>query len=357
MEAEAERNIYSRLCDEESRRVFDVRRHYALTGEKQQFADVFVNRKQLMELAERVKGKTYICYGLGHTGRALIKYFDTNGCGTCVGLWDNNVSLQGEYIGEHLITAPDYELIKSANMILITAARAGNAESIALDLVSKGAPQDKIVSIDPHGQALGNCVYALYEQYFDENIILPRLLENEVFIDAGCGNFDQGANLLKFAPSVKRIYAFEPDPENMQSVLSHPEYVKAQDKTKLYDCALWSANETLDFWVSDFNKGLSGVDEEKANMQVEGRKLDDIVLPEDKVTFIKMDIEGAELEALKGASKIIERDKPKIAVSIYHKKDDYVDIAGYLLTLVPEYKLYMRHYTPFRGESVLYCVL
>ncbi len=51
-----------------------------------------------------------------------------------------------------------------------------------------------------------------------------------------------------------------------------------------------------------------------------------------------MDIEGAELEALKGAREIIVRDRPKLAISIYHNAEDYVEISAYIKSLVPDYK-------------------
>ncbi len=83
----------------------------------------------------------------------------------------------------------------------------------------------------------------------------------------------------------------------------------------------------------------------------------DNVCWEDKVTFIKLDIEGSELEALRGAEKIIRRDKPRLAISIYHKPQDYFEIPLYIRGLVPEYKLYIRHHKFNKNDTVLYAVL
>ena len=69
-----------------------------------------------------------------------------------------------------------------------------------------------------------------------------------------------------------------------------------------------------------------------------------------------MDVEGAELEALKGARNLIERDKPKLAICLYHKDDDIWEIPYYIKKLVPEYKLYIRHYSNYQCETVLYAV-
>ena len=85
--------------------------------------------------------------------------------------------------------------------------------------------------------------------------------------------------------------------------------------------------------------------------------IDRVVAEEDKVTFIKMDVEGAELESLKGAKETILRNKPKLAICIYHKPDDLIDIPLYINELVPEYKLYIRHHSNDRGETALYAVM
>lgn len=74
-------------------------------------------------------------------------------------------------------------------------------------------------------------------------------------------------------------------------------------------------------------------------------------------TFIKMDIEGAEMEALQGAKETIMRNHPKLAVCIYHSDEDMIRIAQYIHSLVPEYRLYVRHHTKREHETVLYAVM
>lgn len=83
----------------------------------------------------------------------------------------------------------------------------------------------------------------------------------------------------------------------------------------------------------------------------------DNVCSGDKVTFIKMDIEGSELEALRGAVNVIKRDKPRLAICIYHKPEDMYEIPFWIKETVPEYKLYIRHHTDGILETVLYATL
>lgn len=75
-----------------------------------------------------------------------------------------------------------------------------------------------------------------------------------------------------------------------------------------------------------------------------------------RITFIKMDIEGAEKEALVGAQNIIRNQKPKLAISIYHKKEDIWELPALLLEMNPEYQFYLRHYSLREAETVLYAV-
>ncbi len=69
-----------------------------------------------------------------------------------------------------------------------------------------------------------------------------------------------------------------------------------------------------------------------------------------------MDVEGSEMNALIGASKTIRRDHPRLAICIYHKEIDFIKLSSYILQLYPEYKLYIRHYTSYIWETVLYAI-
>ena len=118
--------------------------------------------------------------------------------------------------------------------------------------------------------------------------------------------------------------------------------------------------EVLPFGVGRFNGVLPFCDElgvascvsKEGDSTIQVRRIDDLGLR--KLTFLKMDIEGAELDALVGAERLIVKHKPKIAIAAYHKPDDFREISRIVLHMNPGYKMSLRHYTEGWSESVLY---
>ena len=85
----------------------------------------------------------------------------------------------------------------------------------------------------------------------------------------------------------------------------------------------------------------------------------DRAVGEEKVAFIKMDVEGAELEALKGAEGVIARDMPVLAISAYHRQEDLITLLPYISSLHNQkehYELYLRHHGVVQAELVLYAI-
>lgn len=81
-------------------------------------------------------------------------------------------------------------------------------------------------------------------------------------------------------------------------------------------------------------------------------KLDNII--NEKIDLLKMDIEGAELPALKGAETLMLTSRPILAISVYHSLDDFVDIPLYLQALLADYSFFLKHHSSGIGETVLY---
>lgn len=86
--------------------------------------------------------------------------------------------------------------------------------------------------------------------------------------------------------------------------------------------------------------------------------IDDMVIEKNikKIDFIKMDIEGSEIDAINGATETIKKFKPKLAIAVYHKDDDFITIPALIKKINPNYKFYIGHYTAMNWETVLYAV-
>lgn len=176
---------------------------------------------------------------------------------------------------------------------------------------------------------------------------------HEILIDGGAFDGDTIKSLIKKTNNIfEHIFAFETENYNVIKLNSYLDKKLLTDKVTVFPYALW--NEQKELYLSN-DTGMNQKVVAKGNFTVDANTIDNLLI-DSNVTFIKMDIDGAELEALQGARKTIQKYKPKLAISIYHKPEDYYQIAIYIKELVPEYKLYVRHYTCFCADTVLYAI-
>ena len=149
--------------------------------------------------------------------------------------------------------------------------------------------------------------------------------------------------------SYKKCFAFEPDIDNFKKL---KENVADYPNVDLYQIGTYNCKDTLRF--SDGNDTGSSI-QNSGETIIEVDAIDNIVKDE-KVTYIKMDIEGAELDSLKGAQKTILRCRPKLAICVYHRIDDFLTIPDFILSMHSDYKLYLRNYKKAGVDTVLYAV-
>jgi FkbM family methyltransferase len=76
----------------------------------------------------------------------------------------------------------------------------------------------------------------------------------------------------------------------------------------------------------------------------------------DTVNYIKMDIEGSEMKALRGADRTIQRCRPKLAICVYHRPADLWEITNYVAEQYPFYRLFLGHHSLHEEETVLYAM-
>jgi FkbM family methyltransferase len=195
-----------------------------------------------------------------------------------------------------------------------------------------------------------------FSQYFPKKIIIPK--EREIFLD--CGVLDMGSSIdfIRWCNGkYDFIYAFEPDPNSYKICENILKVNDILDSTriKLINKGVFDRAAQLKFNSRLDALGSSSIDTIDGSTKINTVSIDEF-LDGKLVTFIKMDIEGSELAALVGAKNTIKKYKPRLAICIYHKPSDIIDIPLYILSLVPEYKLYIRHYSSVCNETVLYCV-
>ncbi len=187
-------------------------------------------------------------------------------------------------------------------------------------------------------------------QYFAHS--LPSWTEPISFIDCGSYSGDTICDLNKHYGRVDTIVAFEPDLENfarLAEMLRHDPSSRAK-QAFLYPCGVWSETVMLSFAA---DVGTSSALSSQGTSRVQCMALDD-ALPGFRPTLIKMDIEGVELQALKGARNMIEEHRPGLAISVYHAPEHLWEIALMLRSWALNYRFYLRCYCLAGFDTVLY---
>ncbi len=182
------------------------------------------------------------------------------------------------------------------------------------------------------------------------NILRPS--KNEDFVDLGAYNGDTIRELLNYTTmKYHTIYAVEPDKRNYKKLVKFIESVNMKRVNALH-CAAWCTDTELLFNSrSGRQSALSSTGDSLSARSV------DSLLDGEPVSFLKMDVEGYEREALWGAAKSIYQYQPKLSVSLYHRNQDIFELPLLVKKLNPDYQLYIRHrlYIP-AWETNLYAV-
>ncbi|MPL97834.1 hypothetical protein SDC9_44029 [bioreactor metagenome] len=364
-----EQLVFDSLADERSKKVFAARRNAVMRYPVdfaaydsvfdfiQEFAEINEYHRQISLESILSNFATsdskFILYGASKNGASIaekIFAFNNERFNDCIGVWDMNPLLNGsDLYGIPIISPPrKIDVAQYSDIeVFVTPSVPVTLNEIIAFLLTLGFRQEQIITLGEFSSR--ECNYAEFEPfrqvYGDE----------EIFVDGGCLNFGSSLELLKACPNLKKIYAFEPG-KNARTTIERNIHLSGFENVHLIEAALWSENKSLSFQNNSNSFALSSVEKEGDTL-VEGVAFDSVVESDENITFIKMDIEGAELEALKGMRKTIRRCKPKLAISIYHKSYDYVDIPEYILSLVPEYKVFMRHYSDNIGESVMFALI
>ncbi len=194
----------------------------------------------------------------------------------------------------------------------------------------------------------------MHEQYFD--FINAEVVKTVI----SGGAYDGGTTLLfldRFV-NAQKIYAFEPMYEKFKCELNE-KFIEKSNKVEIIKKGLFDKSTNIGFdefgTASKINSYVSMNDINT----IQTLSIDDFVSQKNiqKVDFIKMDLEGCEMLALKGAAKTIREHRPQLAICIYHSYDDLFDIPLYLGEVLQDYRFEIYHYSPNTNwETVLYAI-
>jgi FkbM family methyltransferase len=213
------------------------------------------------------------------------------------------------------------------------------------------------------------------EIYYDSSAIYSHLrikqyeyVSNQIIIKPEAGDIvlDCGAcwgdTALFFSNEVEKeghVYSFEFIPTNIMTfnmnVNLNPQL---RDKITLIPIPLGESSDQELCYIENGPGSTLTTDRTASSSKIKTISIDDFFVKYNlkKVDFIKMDIEGAELQALKGGTNTIQKFKPKLAISIYHSMDDFTKIPEYLHSLDIGYKFYIKHGTIHLEETVLLAI-
>lgn len=188
-----------------------------------------------------------------------------------------------------------------------------------------------------------------------------RVKEGDYVIDGGGCWGDTALYFAHTAGQQGRIFTFEFTPENLDIFQRNRDLnPELSPRIELVRRALWdTSGETMRY--SPHGPGTSmaqGVqsDGNHDSLQVTTISIDDFVSEKNlpRIDFIKMDIEGAELKALKGAEESIRAFKPRLAISVYHRQEDFMTIPAYVNNLNLGYEFFLDHFTIYGEETILF---
>ena len=205
----------------------------------------------------------------------------------------------------------------------------------------------------------------LYNYFHDNRTIIGREYLEFINIDSlhtivEGGVFD-GTDTREFAklvPEGGSVFGFDPNLTLWDNYFP----TSIDKKIKLSSKALWSERANLDFFPNTNNRmgARVVVNEEVVDevCPVQAISIDEFVLEQkiSTVDFIKLDIEGSELDALRGSINTLRNHRPQMAICIYHKKEDLFQIPLFLDSILNNYKYYLGHYSPTFWDTVWYAV-
>ena len=200
------------------------------------------------------------------------------------------------------------------------------------------------------------CKHCSNDQYFPKDLI--TLSDSEYIVDAGAFTGDTLEVFLKKCnDKFSHYYAIELSDINftkLSAYITDKLPFDVEKKLTAINIGLWHKHANISYEplgaCSAIESDIDGICKGEVDML-------DNILKGNKVSFIKMDIEGAEINALKGAKDIIQKNLPKLAISVYHNISDLWQIPLFIKSIDSRYQIFLRHHTEYRYETVCYAII
>ena len=175
----------------------------------------------------------------------------------------------------------------------------------------------------------------------------------ERMADLGAYRGDTIAQLLQYTDGqADWVLAMEPDRRNFRKLQEYCRRAGLGNRARLVRAAAWDCRAVLPFSQQAGRQSALGQGEGKAAALPL-----DLVVHGQRVTYLKVDVEGAEKQALQGAAQTIARWRPSINLALYHRRDDLFALPQLLDTICPHYRFYLRHHPYYPDwDTNLYAV-
>ncbi len=201
-------------------------------------------------------------------------------------------------------------------------------------------------------------------EYFSPNIPEFKLEQDENFLDVGAFNGDTIEKFLNVTnQKFSRIFAMEMSGKNFDKLSNfiNTKYDTIKNKIQMINCGAWDEKTFTICGDEKEHSGIScsinkGKKSFLSSVEIEKVKLDKIdnILKDRRISLIKMDIEGAEVKAIKGAKECISINLPKMAICLYHNLSDYWEVPLTIKNINSNYNIAVRHHSNDNGGTVCY---
>ncbi len=219
-------------------------------------------------------------------------------------------------------------------------------KSIEIFNSNLAARQSFNIELYPEGD--GDC-------YFPPDLFNNKMFDNCLYIDCGAYDGDTVTKFVKEHPNFGRVVAFEPDNTNYKNLLWNVNSLKNTVKNKIL-CLQAGVSNKNNLVKFEGEMGMGSKIEASGKTLVQLISIDDVVTAEyHNQNFVKLDVEGNELNCLKGMKSFVVGQRCSFAISVYHRFDDIWKIGNYIYSLNKNYNYYLRQHGNDGMDLVLYC--